>query len=136
MGENVLSKYTSRIDPDGHDATVFDLDVTDDLGCFGWLRGVRERALMLELRKKSGNTLAINYGFIETIAYDPSAGITITSGATAIRIQGRNLNAEVRPCVGFLQGLLRHRVPWIQEADRIQAMEAPEGACVVESIEW
>ncbi len=33
----------------------------DDLGSFGWLRGIRDRAIMLELRQKNGNVVAIGY---------------------------------------------------------------------------
>lgn len=80
------------------------------------LRGMRERATMLELRKKDGNITAIGYAWIEKIEFDPSEGITIHALGQQVKIKGRNLNAEVRPGVSLFQGLTRHRVPWIQES--------------------
>jgi hypothetical protein len=111
-------------------------DGVDDLGSFGWLRGVRERGIMLELRKANGNVRAIGYGWLEKIDFNPSQGITLYVGADKIRIKGRNLNAELRPLVRLFQGLARHRVPWVQEGDDVTAMRAGKGATVVEAIEW
>lgn len=92
-----------------------DPDATDDLGCFGWLRGVRERALMLELRKKDGNIVAVPYAYIERMEYDPSEGIAILVPGHRVVLKGRDLNAEVRPQVRLFDGLVRHRVPWVRE---------------------
>ncbi len=108
----------------------------DDLGSFGWLRGIRDRGVMLELRKANGNIRAIGYGWLEKIDYNPSQGITLYVGGEKIRIKGRNLNCELRPLVRLFEGLARHRVPWVQEADGVTAMRAAKGATVVETIEW
>ena len=54
-----------------------EVDATDDLGAFGWLRGIRDRALCLELRKKTGAIVAIPYMTIDKYEYDPTEGITI-----------------------------------------------------------
>lgn len=95
-----------------------DPDATDDLGCFGWLRGVRERALMLELRRRDGNIIAVPYAFIERMEYDPSEGIALLVPGFRVVLKGRNLNAEVRPHVRLFDGLVRHRVPWVRDAQK------------------
>jgi len=138
MGDNsILQRYTSRQEEGvaGHGAAG-DSDSMDDLGAFGWLRGIRDRAVSLELRRKDGSILAVSYGYVEKAQFDPSEGITIFAGGQKIRIKGRNLNTDIRPAVRLFDGLARHRVPWLRESDRESAMNAPETAVVIESIEW
>jgi hypothetical protein len=106
-----------------------------DLGAFGWLRGVRDRAIMLELRRKDGSILARPYAWLEAADYDPSAGITLRFGAEKFKITGRNLNADARPNIRLYAGIVRHRVPWIQEADRPMAMGAARETVVIEAVE-
>ena len=130
MTDSVLTKYTRKPDDSG-DATEAD----DDLGSFGWLRGMRERAVMLELRHKDGNITAIGYAYIEKIEFDPSAGITLHALGKVIIIQGRNLNTEVRPNVRLFQGLTKHRVPWIQAADEPARQDTSPVSTIVERIE-
>jgi hypothetical protein len=113
-----------------------DMEGAEDLGSFGWLRGWRDRSVMLELRKRNGNSLAVDYGGME-IEFDPSEGITLHSlSGRTIHIKGRNLNAEVQPSKRLFDGLTRHRVPWIAEADRAQGLQADRDATVIESIDW
>ena len=119
MSDSLLNKYTRpQTEPDDPQLE------TEDLGSFGWLRGMRERATMLELRKKDGNITAIGYAWIEKIAFNPSEGITIHALGQQVKIQGRNLNAEVRPGVSLFQGLTRHRISWVQETDTRSPNEA------------
>ena len=105
-----------------------------DLGAFGWLRGTHERAAMLELRRKDGSIVAFAYAWLERAEFDPSEGITLRFGMEKVKITGRNLNAESRPNVRLFAGIVRHRVPWIQEADEPAAMGAGRGAVVIESL--
>ena len=110
-------------------------DADDDHGCFGVLRGQRERAVMLELRRRTGDVLAVGYGWVERIAYDPSDGITLHLGGQKVVIRGANLNAEVRPNVRLFEGLTRHRVSWVRE--RAAEIAPPDPALpVVRQIEW
>lgn len=133
----ILQKYVAR---NGEGAagnnTTADSDTTDDLGAFGWLRGIRDRAVMLELRRKDGNILAVGYGWLERAEFDPSEGITLSVVGQKIRLKGRNLNSEVRPMVRLFEGITRHRVPWVQEADAPDSMEAGDKATVVDALEW
>lgn len=131
-----LSKYATRFGDGGEAASVSDADGTENLGAFGFLRGTRDRAEMLELRKKTGNIRAIGYGWIQKIDFDPSGGITLFVGDETIRIKGRNLNAIASQQISLLGGIIRHRVPWIAEADQSTALQADKNSVVVETIEW
>jgi hypothetical protein len=132
---SMLERYVGRAsgsdlpgDPDDGEPEV--------LGCFGLLRGVRERAVSLELRRRTGECLAIPYGYIARMEFSPSGGILLCCGAETVRLRGINLNREVRPRVTLFGGLARHAVPWVCEADRAAALAEGKNAVVVESIEW
>lgn len=130
---SILKKYATRTDVDG--SNVVELE-TEDLGSFGFLRGIKDRCTMLELRLRTGKVRAVSYSYINYIDFDPSEGIVISVGGPKIVIKGRNLNAEVRSAVRLFESLTRHRVPWIRELDQADNMEAQAGACVVEEIKW
>jgi hypothetical protein len=133
----VLQRYvTGRESRLGVAAEHAETNACDDLGAFGWMRGIRDRAVSLELRRKDGSILAIGYGWLERVQFDPSEGITLSAAGQKIRIRGRNLNAEIRPSVRLFEGLARHRVPWIREADRSAGLQAGDRDTVVDSIEW
>ncbi len=127
MNDSLLDKYTRR--PGEPDPA---LEADDDFGSFGWLRGMRERAVMLELRHKTGNVTAIAYAMIEKLEFNPSEGITIHALGQQFRITGRNLNTEVRQGVSLFQGLTRHRVPWVQETESSPELPSGQSAVKVE----
>lgn len=111
-------------------------ELCDNVGCFGWLRGIRERAASLELRKKDGSILAINYAWLERLEFNPSDGITLHAAGQTIRIKGRHLNGPPTATAKLFEGLARHRVPWIQELSLDERLTAkPEGS-IVEHIQW
>ncbi len=109
-------------------------------GCFGWLRGIRDRAIMLELRKKTGHVKGFGYAWLESAEYDPSDGITLYFPGHVVRIRGKNLNAASadRTLAGLFGGILRHRVPWAQELESGARMAGPidSHATTIEVIEW
>lgn len=111
LSARLLRKYSDN----GSEQTERESDEVEDCGCFGWLRGIRDRAFMLELRKRDGNIVAVGYAWIERMEFDPSDGIRLYLGGKAVRIQGKNLNTEARTGVRLFEGLTRHRVPWIRE---------------------
>ncbi|MCA9062659.1 MAG: hypothetical protein KDA96_06355 [Planctomycetaceae bacterium] len=133
MSDSVLQRFSTR---PNDNVEPLEAEQCDDLGAFGWLRGTRERAIMLELRRKDGNILAVGYAWLDKAEFDPSQGITLSLGGHKIKIRGRNLNTEIRPNVRLFQGISRHRVPWIQEADEPAVMEAQDQGVLVEEIEW
>jgi hypothetical protein len=108
----------------------------DDLGAFGWLRGIRDRATMLELRRKDGNILAVGYAWLERAEFDPSSGVTLHVGDTKVRIAGRNLNGTPDTTFRLFEGLTRHRVAWVKEAAQADFLGKEQTTCLVESIEW
>ena len=73
---------------------------------------------MVEFHFKGGRMLALAYAWLERVDFDPAVGITLRFTNQTMRIVGRNLNAEVRPNVSLLDGLLRQRVPWLRESDQ------------------
>lgn len=118
MTDSALVRRFATRSIDDADRSSEEADLTEDLGCFGWLRGVRERAVMLELRKRNGNILAVGYGWLERVEFDPSIGIALHGAGRVIRIRGRHLNSEIRPGVRLFEGVARHRVPWVCESQR------------------
>jgi hypothetical protein len=88
-----------------------DGDGVEDLVAFGWLRGVQERAIMLEIRHKDGRVTAKGYSWLQSAEFDPSSGITLNFSGETVTLRGRNLNAEARPNIRLFAGILRHRVP-------------------------
>ena len=134
-GNPPLSKYAARFGDSAETAISSDAEA-DNLGGFGFLRGTRDRAEMLELRKKTGDIRAIGYAWIQKVDFDPSGTITLFAGDEIIRIKGRNLNAVASQQMSLWGGILRHRVPFICEADQSKALQADNHSIVVEAIEW
>jgi hypothetical protein len=133
MFDDVLSRHAAKR-ANGEASAGIEGDATDDFGAFGWLRGVQERAVMLEIRHKDGRITAKGYSWLQSAEFDPSTGITLNFSGEKVTITGRNLNAEARSNVRLFAGIVRHRVPWIQEADGAAVLEAAKDAVVVESV--
>jgi hypothetical protein len=136
MSDSVLHHLTERVSrkPQGDGDAE---DIVENYGAFGWLRGVRDRALYLELRRKDGNVTALGYPWLESIEFNPSVGVTLKFTGHTVIIRGRNLNAEYRPNVMLINGILRHKVPWVQEADYATSISIrpDKHSIVIESIE-
>tara|TARA_R110002072_G_scaffold303121_1_gene494584 strand:- start:118038 stop:118439 length:402 start_codon:yes stop_codon:yes gene_type:complete len=133
MSDSVLDRFGIRPTVDQESSRI---DVPDDFGAFGWLRGIRDRALTLELRKKDGSILGVGYAWIDRISFDPSEGITLSVSGQKIVIRGRNLNGEVQGEARLFRGICQHRVPWVQEADEPAIMESQGQGVLIEQIEW
>jgi hypothetical protein len=133
MTGNLLDKYVAR--SNGDTALADDSQVVvEDLGSFGWLRGVQDRAIMLEIRHKDRRISAFGYTWLDHVEFDPSEGITLHFSGKTVKIAGRNLNVEFRENVRLLGGILRHRVPWIQETDGADVLDAPKDTVVIEEV--
>jgi hypothetical protein len=136
-GNSTLQKYADRFGDAVESSASSDPEGVENLGAFSFLRGVRDRAEMLEFRRKGGDIRAMGYSWLEKVDYDPSTGITLYFGAgQTIRIRGRNLNSVTQQQITLLGGILRHRVPWIVESDQSGVLEANKSDVVVEAIEW
>jgi hypothetical protein len=132
---DILTLFASRVAAAQDNSKEEAAAIEDDLGPFGCLRGVRERAVMLQLRLRDGTILALGYAWMQSVEFDASKGITIRFAGKTLTIRGRNLNAEARPNVRLVDELCRHRVAWIQEADEPAALKADRTEIVVEQIE-
>ena len=130
VGRPPLAVTPGAVPPAGDDGEP------EGFGCFGLLRGARERAVSLELRRRTGEALAIPYSYISRCEFAPAIGILLCCGPDTVRIHGRNLNREVRPRLTLFGGLARHAVVWACESDRAASMVAGDEAAVIESIEW
>lgn len=137
MTDSILQKYTSRKPLEAEPVNgSLEPEGLDDLGAFGLLRGIRDRAIMLEFRRKDGNSLALAYAWLESAGFDPSEGITLQLGSRKVRLIGRNLNQAGPNGLGLFAAIIRHRVLWIQEADEPAILQAVDSATLIERIEW
>ncbi len=130
----LLQKYTVSKPSPADEKPVGEAEGLDDLGICGVLRGVRERAIMLEFRQKDGNVHAFPYGWLTRATFDPSEGITLRFGSETVKIAGQNLATPIRPNMTLFDAIVRHRVPYIQEADGPTIISSHRQAIVVESI--
>jgi len=134
VSDSVLHQLTERLaraTPES-DAT----ETIEDHVAFGWSRGVKERNYYIEFRKSNGSITALPYMMLERVDFDPSEGITLKFTTQTVRLIGRNLNAEVRPNVVLFNGILRNKVPWVQESGSTALLAAGKHATVIESIEY
>ena len=56
--------------------------------------------------------------------------------ATRFASRITNLNVETRPEVRLFQGIARHPVAWVEEADRPGRLNGGEHATIVQEIVW
>jgi hypothetical protein len=128
MKDDLLQKYAAAKTGEAEEQEI------TDLGPFGFLRGIYDRALMLELRFKDGRRCALGYAWLHQADFDPSQGMTFSFGGRKVTIVGQNLNAEIRPNIRLFDAVLRHRVPWIQEASTPALLRASRTALAIETI--
>lgn len=93
----------------------------EDFGSFGYLRGIKERSIMLEFRFLNGNTEAMPYHSLERLVYNPSEGLLLQFHDGKIRLKGQKFNTVQSNGIVFLQALLRNRITWVQESDELKA---------------
>lgn len=138
MSDNVLDRFTRSLPKPSELSTGAEAEREDhdDYGAFGWLRGIRDRVPLIEFRLKNGNVRALGYAWLHQAEFDPSIGIILSFGTMQVTLTGRNLNAELRPNVRLFQGLLRHRVPYVQEADEATILQSADHETIIERIVW
>src|SRR6266849_4859790 len=91
----------------------------EECPAFGYLRGIRDRALSLEFRFASGNSEAFPYSWLGPMKYNPSAGLLLKFTGDLVYlvlIEGSNLNALANAAVNLydrgiqVHGGVRERV--------------------------
>ena len=108
--------------------------LVEDFGSFGWLRNDRDRAVMLEIRHANANITAFSYALLESATFNPSTGIELNFSGSTVLVVGSNLNTEVAPTARLFEGLIQHRVRWIQEADETPICESLETNVVIDEV--
>jgi hypothetical protein len=117
-----------------------EVEVESDGRCFGFLRGVGDRALNLELKRShEGDTVSFPYSWLGATRYHPSLGILLLFSASdtfGIRIRGRNLNKMLSNGMSLYdKGIMRHRITYIRDMRTNESSAAENDDCVVDQIE-
>lgn len=119
-----------------------EVEESDEESCpaFGYLRGLREPALMLELRFRDGNREWYPYGLLGPCRFNPSVGILLRftgDVVTLVLIRGSNLDTLVNQGAINLtdRGIQRHRILWVREMDEGELRRAPKGEPTIDRIE-
>jgi hypothetical protein len=109
-----------------------------ETSAFGFLRGIRDRALNVEFRRaEEGDEVSFPYGWLGPTRYHPSVGIQMLFAGSElflVTLRGRNLNADLTGA-NLYPWLLRHRVTWCRELTQEESRTLPDTACVIERIE-
>ncbi len=113
-------------------------DEEDECPAFGFLRGIRDRALSLELRFANGNSQAFPYSWLGPVKYDPSAGLLLKFVGDLVYLvllEGSNLNALVKGAISLYdRGIQRNRVTWCREMTRLEVEKSGNGEVTIERI--
>jgi len=77
----------------------------EECPAFGYLRGIRDRALSIEFRFASGNREAFPYSWLGPVKYNPSHGLLLKFTGDLVYlalIEGSNLNALANGAVSLI----------------------------------
>lgn len=95
-----------------------------------WRNGPQTEAagppLMLEVRLRGGERVALGYGYLIATEYEPT-GLILTFQRHVVTVTGRNLDRVYR-------GVVNHALLEIAETDEAEQIEAGDRAEVVESV--
>lgn len=110
----------------------------DSCAAFGYLRGIRDRALSLDFRYANGNSQSFPYSWLGPVKYNPSHGLLLKFVGDMIYlvlIQGMNLNGVVKGDASLYdRGIQRHRVTYVRELTRPEVQRAGPGEVTIERI--
>lgn len=87
----------------------------------------RPPELMLELRLKKGDALALSYALLISAAFNPSQGIALEYTTHHVVVAGRNLR-------GVYRALVAHRLAYLQELSS-PLDDQPDDATVISSLQ-
>ena len=112
----------------------------ESCSAFGYLRGIRDRALALEFRFRTGDSEWLSYNLLASWRFDPSVGLLLKftgDVVTLVLIRGSNLDALVGEGTVNLtdRGLQRHRILWVREMDDQELRRVGERGPTIDQIE-
>ena len=114
-------------------------DEEDECRAFGYLRGVRDRALAIELRLRTGDREYFPYSHLVSWRYNPSVGVLLKftdDVVTLVLIRGSNFDALVNGSINLTdRGLQRHRILWVREMDADEVRRAGHEEPTIDRIE-
>lgn len=108
--------------------------------CFGYLRGLHERGIGLEVRFRTGNREWFPYSHLASCRFDPSVGLLLKftgDVVTLVLVHGSNLDLPVNEgAVDLIErGLERHRVLWLRELEEHELRTSGEKEPTIDRIE-
>jgi hypothetical protein len=134
MNDEVLTRFADRFAA-AAEPQAADSEQEVNAGAFGFLRGARERALMLEFRLKDGNSKAYSYALLDRATFDASDGIRLRFSSEEVRVTGQALKGgSGSGAASLFELILRHKATWIQESSRADYLQTQPGSPIVESI--
>jgi hypothetical protein len=110
----------------------------DSCAAFGFLRGVRDRALAIEFRYLDGNSDWFANNCLTSWRFNPSVGLLLKFSAdvvTQVLIRGSNLDAMVNGAVDLPHGIQRHRIMWVREMDKAEIKRIGTAGPTIDRIE-
>jgi hypothetical protein len=112
----------------------------DACPAFGYLRGLHDKAVMVEFRLHDGNRVFCPYSWLGPFIYNPSVGILLKFAGdttTVVLLRGSNLDSPVRQNAVNLtdRGLQRHRITFVREMEEAELRRAGEGEPTVDRID-
>ncbi|QJX01333.1 hypothetical protein [Frigoriglobus tundricola] len=113
--------------PEADEVEEEEEDSPDGYRAFSLVRGIRQHALMLEFRLRSGDSLAFGYPWLREVRFNRSNGLVLAFDPQIVTVRGRHLES-------LHAGVLMHRARWVWEADHASAELVPESAALVEGI--
>lgn len=106
---------------------------------FGYLRGIRDRALAIEVRYRDGNSDFFPYALLGPWRFNPSVGLLLKFTGdviTLVLIRGSNLDALVNQSINLTdRGIARQRILWVREMDEDALRVAGKGQPTIDRIE-
>jgi hypothetical protein len=113
---------------------------SDEEACaaFGYLRGLQDRALEVEFRRRDGTSEAYPYSCLASRRFDPSVGLLLKYTAdvvTLVLICGSNLDMPVKGTVNLTdRGFQRHRITWVREMDEDELRRVGDSGPTIDAI--
>ena len=107
---------------------------------FGYLRGIRDQSLAVELRFRDGNSVWFPYAWLGNWRYHPSDGLLLKFSGDLVYlvlIRGSNIDRPLNDGAINLThgGLQRHRVLWVREMTADEIRQVGETGPTIDSIE-
>ena len=125
--QHIVNKYLPKTEAP-QDPVDADAEQVAPGNAYGFVRGGRERASMVEFRPGKGAWESLGYAWLERVQFQPAGQLRLVFvTGHRVLLTGRNL--------GRLRDLLtNHRLTWVQETDALQAQALDEDAAVVTAI--